>query len=70
MMSAVGSKDTALEKVVRSALFKAGYRYRLHRRDLPGSPDIVLPRYSVAVFVQDASGTGTIVGEVVDRHRT
>jgi DNA mismatch endonuclease (patch repair protein) len=51
MMAAVRSKDTRLERAVRSALFSAGYRYRLHRRDLPGSPDIVLPRYRLAVFV-------------------
>lgn len=51
MMAAVRGKDTAPERAVRAALFSTGYRYRLHRRDLPGSPDIVLPRYCVAVFV-------------------
>lgn len=51
MMSAVRGKDTAPEKAVRSALFSAGYRYRLHRRDLPGAPDIVLPRHHTVVFV-------------------
>ncbi|MFZ3236852.1 MAG: very short patch repair endonuclease [Stellaceae bacterium] len=51
MMAAVRSKDTGPERAVRSALFSAGYRYRLHRRDLPGAPDIVLPRYRIAVFV-------------------
>jgi len=51
MMSAVRGKNTAPERAVRTALFGAGYRYRLHRRDLPGAPDIVLPRYDVAVFV-------------------
>src|ERR1700730_7414902 len=51
MMAAVRGKDTAPERAVRSALFSAGYRYRLHRSDLPGSPDIVLPRYHMAVFV-------------------
>lgn len=51
IMAAVRGKDTAPERAVRSALFSAGYRYRLHRRDLPGSPDIVLPRYRMAVFV-------------------
>jgi DNA mismatch endonuclease (patch repair protein) len=51
MMSAVRGKNTKPELAVRSALFAAGYRYRLHRRDLPGSPDIVLPRYRMAVFV-------------------
>lgn len=51
MMAAVRGKDTLPELAVRSALFRAGYRYRLHCRDLPGSPDIVLPRYRTAVFV-------------------
>jgi len=51
MMAAVRGKDTGPERAVRAALFSAGYRYRLHRRDLPGSPDIVLPRYRIVVFV-------------------
>jgi DNA mismatch endonuclease (patch repair protein) len=51
MMAAVRGKNTKPELAVRAALFSAGYRYRLHRRDLPGSPDIVLPRYRIAVFV-------------------
>jgi DNA mismatch endonuclease (patch repair protein) len=51
MMAAVRNKNTAPERAVRAALFSAGYRYRLHRKDLPGSPDIVLPRYRTAVFV-------------------
>ena len=51
MMSSVRGRDTAPERAVRSALFTEGYRYRLHRRDLPGSPDIVLPRHRLAVFV-------------------
>jgi DNA mismatch endonuclease (patch repair protein) len=51
MMAAVRGKNTKPELAVRAALFAAGYRYRLHLRDLPGSPDIVLPRYRLAVFV-------------------
>ena len=51
MMSAVRHENTGPEKLVRSRLFAAGYRFRLHRRDLPGSPDIVLPRHRLAVFV-------------------
>src|SRR6516165_8920491 len=51
MMSAVRGKNTTPERTVRGALFAAGYRYRLHRRDLPGAPDIVLPRFRTAVFV-------------------
>jgi DNA mismatch endonuclease, patch repair protein len=51
MMSGIRGKNTKPEMVVRRALFAAGYRYRLHRRDLPGAPDIVLPGRKVAVFV-------------------
>jgi DNA mismatch endonuclease (patch repair protein) len=51
MMAAVKSHDTGPERAVRSALFAAGYRYRLHRRDLSGSPDIVLSRFRTAIFV-------------------
>jgi len=50
-MRRVRSKNTKPELRVRSALHKAGFRFRLHRRDLPGSPDIVLTRYRVAVWV-------------------
>jgi DNA mismatch endonuclease (patch repair protein) len=50
-MSRVRSKDTQPELRVRRLLHRAGYRFRLHRRDLPGSPDIVLPRYRTAIFV-------------------
>jgi DNA mismatch endonuclease (patch repair protein) len=51
MMAAVRGKDTVPERLVRSALFALGFRFRLHRRDLTGAPDIVLPRFKVAVFV-------------------
>ena len=52
VMSRVRSKDTAPERRVRSLMHRAGYRYRLHVKDLPGKPDIVLlPRYKTVVFV-------------------
>jgi DNA mismatch endonuclease (patch repair protein) len=51
VMAAVRGRNTGPERSVRAALFAAGYRYRLHRRDLPGAPDIVLPRFRVAVLV-------------------
>ena len=51
MMSGIQSKDTAPEIQIRRALHRAGFRYRLHARDVPGRPDIVLPRYRAAVFV-------------------
>lgn len=50
-MSAVPSADTSLELHVRRLLFAAGFRFRLHVTSLPGRPDIVLPRYGIAVFV-------------------
>jgi len=51
MMAGIKSRNTKPEFVVRKALFAAGYRFRLHRNDLPGRPDIVLPRRRIAVFV-------------------
>ena len=51
IMAAVKGRDTAPELLVRSKLFSEGFRYRLHRRSLPGTPDIVLPRYRTIVFV-------------------
>ena len=51
MMSGIRGKDTKPEMAVRRTLFAAGFRFRLHRRDLPGAPDVVLPGRRVAVFV-------------------
>lgn len=51
IMQAVKSKDTRPELHVRRLLHAMGYRFRLHRNDLPGKPDIVLPRYKKAIFV-------------------
>lgn len=51
IMSGIRSRNTKPELVVRSWLHRAGLRFRLHARDLPGSPDIVLPRWGVVVFV-------------------
>lgn len=50
-MAAVKSRDSAVELRVRRTLHRAGLRYRLHRRDLPGNPDIVLSCLRVVVFV-------------------
>ena len=50
-MRRVRGKDTTPEKAVRSLLHRLGFRFRLHRRDLPGKPDIVLPRHKAVVFV-------------------
>lgn len=50
-MAAIKGRDTKPELTVRSALHRAGLRFRLHRKELPGRPDIVLPRFRVVVFV-------------------
>jgi DNA mismatch endonuclease, patch repair protein len=50
-MQAVRRHDTAPEMTVRHLLHAMGYRFRLHRKDLPGTPDIVLPRYRTIVLV-------------------
>ncbi|OHC91350.1 MAG: very short patch repair endonuclease [Sphingomonadales bacterium GWF1_63_6] len=50
-MSRVRAKHTRPEMTVRRLLHSLGFRYRLHRSDLPGRPDIVLPRYRATIFV-------------------
>jgi len=50
-MASIGSKDTKPEKTVRSLLHKLGYRFRLHRPDLPGKPDLVFPSRRKVIFV-------------------
>ena len=50
-MSRIKGKDTKPELTVRSILHQNGYRFRLHRKDLPGKPDIVLPRYKKIILV-------------------
>ena len=51
VMRAVKSRDTKPEMTVRRAAHALGYRFRLHRKDLPGSPDLVFPQLKTAVFV-------------------
>ncbi len=51
VMSRVKGRDTQPEKTVRRLLHAMGYRFRLHRRDLPGKPDIVLPKYRKVIFI-------------------
>lgn len=51
IMSAVRGRDTKPEMVVRRLLFSMDYRYRLHRKDLPGRPDVVFARRRKAIFV-------------------
>ena len=50
-MAQIRGKDTKPERIVRSILHRLGARFRLHRKDLPGNPDIVLPRYELVVLV-------------------
>lgn len=50
-MSRVPSKNTKPELLVRSILHRAGYRFRLHDRKLPGTPDVVLPKWQTVIFV-------------------
>jgi DNA mismatch endonuclease (patch repair protein) len=51
LMSKVRGKNTRPEERVRSILHHLGFRFRLHRKDLPGTPDIVLPKYRTVIFV-------------------
>ena len=50
-MSAIRSADTKPELLIRSGLHRRGFRYRLHRRELPGRPDLVLPKHGAVLFV-------------------
>jgi len=50
-MSRIRSRNTRPELKVRRILHKLGYRFRLHRKDLPGRPDVVLPKHRVAIFI-------------------
>lgn len=51
IMASVGQKNTSAELALRTALYHIGLRYRLHDRSLPGSSDLVFPRFHAVVFV-------------------
>lgn len=51
IMAKVASKNTSPQMAVRRAVHAAGHQFRVHRKDLPGNPDLVFPRYKIAVFV-------------------
>lgn len=51
MMSGIRSRNTKPETILRKALHRVGFRFRLHRADLPGKPDIVLSKYHAVIFV-------------------
>src|SRR5690606_35425287 len=50
-MSRIKGRNTAPEMRLRSLLHRAGFRFRLHAKELPGRPDIVLPKYRTVIFV-------------------
>lgn len=50
-MRLIRSKDTKTELALRRALHRLGYRYRLHARDLPGTPDLVFPKFRKVLFI-------------------
>lgn len=51
IMSKIKSRDTQPELIVRRLLHAAGFRFRIHRKDLPGKPDIVLSKYKAVIFI-------------------
>jgi DNA mismatch endonuclease (patch repair protein) len=51
IMASVGTSNTGPELLLRKALHRRGFRFRLHARHLPGSPDLILPRFKAAIFV-------------------
>lgn len=51
IMRVIGPKNSGPEKHLRSIIHRMGYRFRLHGRDLPGTPDIVLPRHRKVIFM-------------------
>lgn len=51
MMSGIRGKNTQPEYLIRKALYKRGYRYRLHAKKLPGKPDLVLHKYKAVIFI-------------------
>jgi DNA mismatch endonuclease, patch repair protein len=62
-MSRIRGKNTKPELLVRSVLHRAGYRFRLHRRDLPGAPDIVFPSRRKVIFVHGCFWHGHSCGK-------
>ena len=50
-MSQIRSKDTKPEMIARKFLFRNGFRYKLHVKELPGKPDIVLPKFNIVIFI-------------------
>ena len=59
VMAKIRSKDTKPEWIVRRYLFSRGYHYRKNVKGLPGTPDIVLCKYGIVIFIHGVFGTGT-----------
>lgn len=51
MMAGIRNKNTRPEMIIRKELFARGYRYRLHQKELAGKPDLILPKYRAAIFI-------------------
>lgn len=66
LMQQVRTKNTGPEMIVRSLLHRLGYRFRLHRKDLPGTPDIVFPSRRIAMFIHGCfwHGHGCRIGKL------
>lgn len=58
MMAGIKGRNTKPEILIRKLLHKEGFRFRLHVKDLPGKPDIVLPKYKAVIFVNGCFGHG------------
>jgi DNA mismatch endonuclease (patch repair protein) len=69
-MQAVKCRDTKPERFARRELHRAGFRFQLHRRDLPGTPDIVLPRFRLVVWVHGCFWHGHTCAKGQRRPRT
>ena len=65
-MARIGRKNTKPEILLRTALHKIGLRYRLHDNNLPGSPDLVFPRFCAVVFVHGRGGSRRLVLGILD----
>ena len=67
-MAAIRSRNTRPELLVRKSVHAAGFRYRLHRNDLPGKPDLTFPQFRLAVFVHGCFWHGHICREARRPH--
>lgn len=70
LMSRIRGANTTPEKKLRSLLHKAGFRFRLHVKDLPGKPDIVLPKHKTVIFVHGCFWHGHTCNKGTTRPKT